>query len=76
MAFDDLAIEVGDDQVGGRHGGVIHTAGLDDDQWLGAGAVDAARVAEGVRREAAACDLAVGVENLFAELREEHGVDP
>ena len=32
-----------------------------------AGAVDAAGVAEGVRRKAAAGDLLVGVENLFAK---------
>ena len=66
-AFDDFAVEVGDDQVGGSESCVIDAAGLDDDERLGARAVDAAGVAEGVRSEAAAGDLLVGVEDLFAE---------
>ena len=41
-----------------------------------AGAVDAAGVAEGVGSEAAAGDLLVGVEDLFAEGFEQHGGFP
>jgi len=67
LAFDDFAVEVGDDEVLGRHGGVVDAAGLDDDEGLGAGAVDAAGVAEGVGSEAAAGDFLVGVEDLLAQ---------
>src|SRR5580700_11987362 len=66
-AFDDVAVEIGDDEVGGSHGGVVDAAGLDDDEGLRAGAVDTAGVAEGVGRETAAGDLLVGVEDLFAK---------
>ena len=66
-AFDDFAIEIGDHQVGGRQRGVIHAAGLDDDERLRARAVDSAGVAEGVRRKAAAGDLLVGMKDLFAK---------
>ena len=71
-AFDDFAVQVGDDQVGGGERGVIDSAGLDDHQRLSAAAVDAAGVAEGVRRQAAAGDLPVGVEHLFTKRGEQH----
>jgi hypothetical protein len=66
-AFDDFAIKVGDDEVGGGKGGVVDAAGLDDDEGLGTGAVDAAGIAEGVGCEAAAGDFLVGLEDLLAE---------
>ena len=69
-----MAVEVGDNQIGGGERGVVDAAGLDDDERLGAGAVDAAGVAEGVGSEAAAGNFAVGVEDFFAERGEEHGV--
>ena len=34
-AFDDFAVEVGDDEIGGLEGGVVDAAGLDDDERLG-----------------------------------------
>ena len=72
-ALDDFAIEIGDDEVGSGQSGVIHAAGLDDHQRLGAAAVDTAGVPESVRRKAAAGDLLVGAENLFAKRFEQHG---
>ena len=71
-AFHDFAVEIGDDKVGGRQRCVVDTAGFDDDQRLGTGAVDAAGVAEGVRGEAAAGDLLIGVEDLLAKGFEKH----
>lgn len=76
-ALDDGAVERGEDQVVHGHGGVGHAAGLDGDERAGAthaGAVDAADVAESVEGEAAAGDFLVGVKDLFAKGREEHGV--
>src|SRR5271157_2276749 len=35
-AFDDCAVEIGDDKIGGSQRGVVHAAGLDDDERLGA----------------------------------------
>ena len=58
----------------GVKGGVIDAAGFDDDQRLGSGAVNATGIAEGVRSQAAAGNLLVGVEDLFAECFEHHGV--
>jgi hypothetical protein len=84
LALDDVAVEIGDDQVGGGQGGVIDAAGLDDDKRPPASAggirtgniraMNAAGVAEGVGREAAAGDFPVGEEDLFAEGFEQHGV--
>ena len=65
-AFDDFAVEVGDDQVGGSEGGVIDAARLYDDQGLSAAAIDAAGIAEGMRGQAAAGDFLIGFENLLA----------
>ena len=56
-----------DHEVGEGERGVVHAAGLDDDERLAAAAINTAGVAEGVRGQAAAGDLAVGVEDLFAE---------
>src|ERR1035438_3088708 len=72
-AFDDLAVKIGNDQVGGCHRGVIDAAGLDHHQWFEAGAINAADVAEGVRSQAAASDFAVGLKDLFAQGVKKHG---
>src|ERR1019366_1756368 len=72
FAFDNFAVQIGDDQVGGRHGGVIDAAWLDDDQRTGAGSVDTADVAKGVWGQSAASDFAVGEENFFAKRFELH----
>ena len=69
VAFDDLAVEIGDDQIGGSEGGVIDAAGLDDHERSGpvdTCTTDAAGVAEGVRGEAAAGDFLIGFKNLLA----------
>jgi hypothetical protein len=66
-AFYDVAVEVRYHEVGGSEGGVIYAAGLDDDKGLRTGTVDATGVAEGVGSQAAAGDLLVGVEDLFAK---------
>src|ERR1700739_3187297 len=66
MSFNDFALEIGDDQVGGGEGSVSDAAGLDDNERLCAGAVDAAGIAEGVRGEAAAGDFLIGLKNLLA----------
>jgi hypothetical protein len=78
-AFDDLAVEIGDDEIGRLEGGVIDTAGLDDDEGLPPGPVKthsfhAAGVSKGVGRQAAAGYLLVGVKDLFAERFEQHDV--
>jgi hypothetical protein len=65
-AFDDGAVEIGDDEVGGGEGGVVDATGLDDDEGPVAAAVDTAGIAEGVGREAAAGNFLVGFENLLA----------
>jgi len=67
MTFDNLAVEVGDNEVGGGEGCVVDSAGFDDDEGLRTGAVDSAGIAEGVGGEAAAGDLEVCMEDLFAE---------
>ena len=54
MAFDDFAVQVGDDQIGGGEGGVVNSAGLDDDEWLRSRAIDTAGIAKGMRGKAAA----------------------
>ena len=66
-----MAVEVGNDQIGGGERGVVDAAGLDDDERLGAGAVDAAGVAEGVGSEAAAGNFAVGVRELGTGIRDQ-----
>ena len=66
VAFDDVAVEVGDHQIRSGKGGVVDAAGLDDDKRLRAGAVNSAGIAKGVRSEAAASDFLVGFENLLA----------
>jgi hypothetical protein len=71
VAFDDLAVEVGDDHVAGAEVVVIDAGGLDDDEALLA--VDAGGVAEGVEHEAAADELEIGFEDLFAKFFEQHG---
>jgi hypothetical protein len=73
VAFDDLAVEGGDDEVFGAEGGVIDAGGLDDDEGHGAGAVDAAGVAPGVGSEATAGDFLIGVEDFGAKGLEQHG---
>ena len=65
-AFDDGAVEIGDDEVGGGEGSVVDATGLDDDQGPFAAAVDTAGIAEGVGRETATGDFLVGFENLLA----------
>ena len=70
VAFDDLAVEVGDDHVAGLELVVVDAGGLDDDEALLA--VDAGGVAEGVEHEAAADELEVGFEDLFAKFFEQH----
>ena len=72
-AFDDFAFEVGDNEVAGCHGNIVDAAGLDDDERLGTGAVDATGVAEGVRSKAAAGDFLIGAKDLLAKVGEEHG---
>ncbi len=71
VAFDDVAVEVGDDHVLGAEVVVADAGRLDDDE--ASGAVDAGGVAEGVEDEAALNQFEVGFEDLFAELGEEHG---
>ena len=71
-AFDNDAVEGGDDEIFGGHGGVGDAAGFYGDERLGAGAVNAADVAEGVEGETAACDFLIGMEDLEAEIGEEH----
>ena len=63
--LDDLAVEIGDDQIGGREAGVIDAARLDDDEGPIAVAVDSAGIAEGVRGKASAGDFLIGFENLL-----------
>ncbi len=70
VAFDDPAVEVGDDHVLGAEVVVVDAGGLDDDEALFA--IDAGGVAEGVEDEAALDELEVGFEDLFAEFGEEH----
>ena len=70
VAFDDGAVEVGDDHVLGAEVVVVDAGGLDDDEALGA--VDAGGVAEGVEDEAFADQFEVGFEDFGAELFEEH----
>jgi hypothetical protein len=65
-AFDNLALEIGDDQVGGCEGGVINATGLDDDERLRTRAIHTAGIAKGVRGETAAGDFLIGAENLVA----------
>jgi hypothetical protein len=72
MAFDDFAVEIGDDQIGGNEGCVIDAAGFDDDKRLSPGSVNtlttyAAGIAEGVWGEAAPGDFLIGFENLLTE---------
>ena len=76
MAFDDFAVEVGDDHVRGLKRVVIDTAWLDDTEGLRACAVDTACIAECVWGETAAGDFLIGVEDLFAKRFEEHGDFP
>jgi hypothetical protein len=71
-AFDNFAVEIGDDQIGGGERGVIDAAGLDDDEGFRAGSVDSTCVAKGVGRQAATSDFLVGMEDLFAERLEQH----
>ena len=71
-AFDDGAVEGCDDEVFGGHGGVWDAAGFYGDEGLGAGAVNAAGVAEGVKGEATLGDFLVGEEDLVTEIGEEH----
>ena len=66
VTFDDLPIEIGDDQVVEGEGGIIDSTGLDDNQRLGAGAIDAAGIAESVRSEAATGYFLIGAKNLLA----------
>ena len=73
LAFDDLAVEVGDDHELGDEFVVVDAGGLDDDEALVA--VDAAGVAEGVEDEAAADEFEVGFEDGGAEFFEEHGLE-
>jgi hypothetical protein len=40
VPIDDLAVEVGDDEVFGLQSGVVDSAGLDDDEGLRAAAID------------------------------------
>ena len=70
---DNLAIKIGDHQVFGAQGGVIHPTGFNHHQRLVPGAVDAAGIAEGMRGEATAGDLAIGLMDLFAEGGKQHG---
>ena len=70
VAFDAVAVEVGDDHVLGAEIVVVDARGLDDDEALLA--VDAACVAEGVEDEAAANEFKVGFEDFFAEGLEQH----
>jgi hypothetical protein len=71
VAFDDLAVEVGDDHVARAELGVVDAGGLDDDEALVA--VDARGVAEGVKHKAATNEFEVGLEDLFTKLFEQHG---
>ena len=75
-AFDDFAVEVGDDEVGRGEGRVIDAAGLDDDKGLppSLSGRSPAGVAKGVGRQAATGDFLVSVKDLFAEGFEEHDV--
>lgn len=73
IAFDDFAVEIGDDHVLGLHGLVREAAGLDGDE--ASLAVDAADVAESVKNEAAADQFEVGLKDLGAEIVK-HGVLP
>ena len=64
-AFDDFSVQISNDHVGSSHALIADAAGLDDDQGLCAGAVDAADVAPGVWSESSVGDFAVCVENIF-----------
>lgn len=74
-AFDDIPVEIGDDEIASGEGGVVDSTGLDDDERLGAVTVDAARIPEGMRGEAATGDFAIGLEYLMAERFQKHGVN-
>ena len=71
IAFEDFAVEVGDDHVAGAEVIIGDAGGLDHNQSLLA--INAGGVAEGVEDEAAADELEVGVKDLFAKGLKEHG---
>jgi len=66
VAFDNFAVEVGNDQVGRGEGSVIDPARLDHDKGFGSGAINATGIAKGVWSETATRDFLVGAENLLA----------
>ena len=70
-AFDDGALEVGDDHVLGAEVVVGDAAGLDDDEIVFAG--NAAGVAESEEDQTAADEFEVGLQDLFAEVVKVHG---
>ena len=72
FAFDDGAVEGGEDQVGGGHRGVGNAAGFDQHQWFGSRSVDAADVAEGVEGETAQGNFLIGPKHLGAKFWEMH----
>jgi hypothetical protein len=69
-AFDDAAVQVRDHHLFGRQLFKWDAARLDDDQALLE--PQAARVAEGVKHEAAANEFAVGLENLASQFIQSH----
>jgi len=74
ISFHNLAVEICNYKVGGGHGRVIDPARFDHNQRLGTAAVDAGDIAKCVRSEAAAGDLLVRCQNLFAKRFEKHAV--
>jgi hypothetical protein len=65
FAFDDFAVEVSDDHVGGSHPVIGDSTRLDDAEALVAR--DCAGVAERVDHQAAADELQIGFEHFVAE---------
>ena len=70
-AFDDVAVEVDDDHVGGLHAVVGHAAGLDDHK--AAPAVDGAHVAPGEYHQAVLHQVEVGLADLLFKLFQHNG---
>src|SRR5579862_4514522 len=71
-AFHDFSVEVGNHQVGWRHGRIIDAAGLDHHQRLAPRPVDAAGVSEGMGCEPPPRDFLVGFKNFLAKGGKQH----
>jgi len=69
-AFDNFAVEVGHDQVGGFHSLIGDAAWFDDDQRVFAR--NATGIAESEEDKAASNQFEVSFEDLFPQTRKEH----